>query len=390
MTSPAFVKTGGGSFHAASGLAATGHGIGAGNSPCLQILHIYIENNSTSSPPTVSSCFSDNGLTWNKLVSFEHTELAANGGGVSVDNRVRLEIWWTTGAVTNGGTFGFNLSGSVDGCCWLYYAYNGHNQTQPFDQNASLMQNLTKDASGTFTTSVSTDTSNVVLMAISGGSGGVNQTAPRFNSLGTDDDRDSTNQFSGTRSQRFYSTAIHSTTGYSNQTVGYSAALNNGAQANMEMFVYAITADAQISGPHGPMAVTEATDTMSARGYPGDGFVTGFMTPTEAKDAMAATGSVAVVGFLSSQEATDRFSAFGRQPQNAVMAAVEAPDRMHATGIGLGEDGTMITTEAPDHMVATGSVPFIAQFGAHERADHFRAIGAGVVNRKKRRVFFVT
>lgn len=244
MTAPVNIKLSGAGLNGVSGIAATGHGVPA-QSGVLQVLIIEFENNVNSSPGSVTSCASNNGLTWTKAFSHERTR-NSGVGGASNTYVIRHEVWYAYGAVTSGGTFQFTLSGTMDCCCYTYYAFTGADANHPFDLNASLFAPLDQGASGTATINSSTNTNNVLLMAVGAGPGGVNQTEPRFNSLGTRDDGLAENNFSATNTQRFYTVFIHSTTGFSGQVAGWSAALNNSAQANVELYTFAVTADAQV------------------------------------------------------------------------------------------------------------------------------------------------
>lgn len=135
----------------------------------------------------------------------------------------------------------------------------------------------------------------------------------------------------------------------------------------------------------------ETADSFTGRGFGSGGAgVFGDLTTTETKDTFAASGTVAAVGAFNGFETPDKFSAFIKIPITGSLSATEATDKFSGAGIGLGEDGVLITSESVDILAASGNTPSVGALAATENADRFRAIGAGVVAIKKRRVFIVT
>lgn len=226
-----------------SGPSAQLHGIGA-QANCLQILCIIVQNNSTSSVPSVSSCASDNGLTWQRLIRTTNTVLSATSPGPTNNTTQVMEVWYAFGAVTNGGTFQFTLDRSCDGFNYHYGLWTGANATHPFDLGVNALLSVEHVANSDTIVTPSTDTSNVSLVSFFGRSANNNAGNPLFSS-GAATDGVGAGNFGSVNNMRSYMYFKTSTSGIAAVNTGYSAALGNGPVTNFSGIAFAITADAQ-------------------------------------------------------------------------------------------------------------------------------------------------
>jgi hypothetical protein len=378
--------SGGGFASASSGTVPFSAGAGLSG---FMLLFIGVES-STSTAINVSTLTDSGGVnTWEKYDSTHFTQ--TNDGSLTGNSSFGMEIWFCrSGTLTGSGTFNIGLSGTTDHCAAGGYIFSGVNTTHPFDLNSGLpIKTGVNGTAASLSASVTTNTANGLVFGCWGtASNTASTSAPTFG--GAANDQNVSVNFSSGGS--FWDKIFGPYKAYSGAALS-SELVDWGSVKNHTAIVFALTSDAQTLGVSGTLSTTGTADTFAATGTFGFPFTTDFgdLHVTEAADVLAAVGTVAAVGTLSAFETPDIFSAFIKLPIVGTWASTEVTDKFSGTGIGLGEDGTMLVTEGVDRLTMIGVVPIAGSLTAVENPDRFRAIGAGVTSgHRRRRVVIIT
>lgn len=378
----------GGSNTAVSSVGPLTHAVGGTSQTGTALMMVVIGLvMPTTTVQTVSTVTDSNGNTWQRLYqTFDNS--GWNAANMNNGQRaVTLECWYTKNA-TIGTSINISatFSGSVNAVSVVASAkFTGYDSVQPFDQNGSMpaVQRNHTGAATRVTPSISTTNAHILPFSIWCAVGGsFTSSNVSFNGVLRNDN--AIQQENGTLEfvKVDFQCGVATTGPYSGVTYTGSSNYDNG------YFVgFALTSDA--STPSGTLVTTETADTAHMVGYLFAG-VKGDLTATENPDTLAATGYVAAVVAANMVETQDIFSAFGSQPITGTFVTTGAADQFHATGIGRGEDGVLITVGTPDIFSAVGVVPPRGTLAATGAADRARFIGAGVTQVRRRRRRFVT
>lgn len=148
-------------------------------------------------------------------------------------------------------------------------------------------------------------------------------------------------------------------------------ATTQGSDASLWHFTQDIAAPGTVAGPviqSGAGNFFIDAIELALIGVTAGGGIVGTASITEARDTIAATGTIDVSGVATITEARDTIAATGAVSISGVAAITEARDILVATS-GTGIDGTASITEARDTIVATGAIAIAGVAAVTEARD---------------------